>query len=115
MKREQFLLLQKEDILSYLGVEFEVAFVDSSFDREMGIHGAYRVEDDAGASFAITDNWLDDVEVVHMTHYDMHPPYLKRLEYIVLGIDADVKAWDFIEEAIHDVIESYGGRIVDID
>lgn len=42
------------------------------------------------------------------------PLHLKRFEVVVAGIAEDRRAWDFIPDAIEELIESYGGRIVEI-
>ena len=115
MKPEQFMKLKKGDVLSYGGEEFVIDSIEESWRGDLGFEAPHTLTNDFGQTIKISDPWLDEVLILSAAYLDPKVTYLRRLEYVVAGIDEGIKAWEFIDEAVEELIEQYGGYIVEID
>lgn len=114
MNREQFMKLQKGDVLFYNGDDFLIDSVELTWYNDEEVEAPHTLTNSVGQTIKIGDPWLDEVQITSAA-YQNKDLYLKRLEYVVAGIDEGIKAWDFIDEAVEELIEQYGGYIVEID
>ena len=115
MTPEQFLKWEKGDMLFYYGDDFEIESIDNAFHSELKVAGPYQIYDALGRSLKISDSWLDEVQIMHAAYQDRPPGYLRRLEFVIFGIDEDSSSWTFILERVEGIIAEYGGYIVEID
>lgn len=115
MRIEDFWRLREGDELHVRGKHFVVARVaETVYEPRVQRRVTYMVENEHGENIKATDPWVPEILVIRME--DPYPPlYMKRLEYVVTGIEETDHAWEFIEIGIEELIEHFGGTIVEID
>ncbi len=106
MNTQEFENLQSGDRLLHNGEYTHV---------NMWIAPGYSVSLTNGTEMTLDDDWLKDVQVINVAATAPQPAAanMVRIEVVISGVDINSKAWSFMEEAINDAIEQYGGEITE--
>ena len=114
MTPEQFMKLQKGDVLFHNG-DFTIDSVEDAWRSDLGFNAPHTLTNAVGQTIKIGDPWLDKIQIVSAAYRERPPGYIRRLEFVIFGIDEDSSSWTFILDRVEGIIAEYGGYIVEID
>ena len=109
MMKEQFMKLKVGDKVRYGDHEFHVYMIETALNEERIATGTWKVYNNQFQSIEITDEIVPNLMLVS----EPAAKHMTRVELVVSGIDPDTKGWEFMEQAIEEAIESYGGEVTE--
>lgn len=109
MNKEEFMKLKVGDKLRYGDHEFHVHMIEIALDEEQGATGTWKVYNTQFQSIEITDGIVDKLVLVS----EPAAKHMIRVELVISGIDPESNGWEFMEQAIEEAIESYGGEVTE--
>ncbi len=109
MNKAEFMKLKAGDKLRYGDYEFHVHMIETAYDSESGTTGTYTVFNNQFQSIKLIDVIVDKLVLVS----EPKAKHMIRIDLVISGIDPDSHGWEFMEQAIEEAIESYGGQVTE--
>lgn len=109
MNKAEFMKLKHGDKLRYGDKEFHVYIIEKAFDEELRETGTYTVYNNQGQSIKLIDDIVSRLVLVS----EPVAKHMIRIDLVISGIDPDSHGWEFMEQAIEEAVESYGGQVTE--
>lgn len=109
MNKADFMKLKPGDKLRYNDQEFHIQFTETAVDPEFEVSGVHKVYNERGQSIELTDGIVEHTFLVS----EPAAKHMIRIDLVISGIDPDSNGWEFMEQAIEEAIESYGGEVTE--